>query len=362
MSIARQFRYILVSWLIFLGAINLVNGLPHQPLHVFSWVNYSLYFLLAMICFFIARKDDYSWEQFAHFGIAFLGISLSFVVYFIGRDYLVGDNFDHYNSLVYSRMLIWNFLLAGVIHSVLRYVFWHLPRWISYGISLILSGAILADFWYKALTIHRFTFKLKLLGFIQHIIRIDIIALLFLTLYFGVLIRRNRPNAAFLNAWMIGMLVLYSCDFFDLILGFYKIDVYGIDQYFATFCLIILIAILFLRLIALESPAHRLREQLMIDSRAGITTPVIIRGQQSDVIIGMLKEIFNSQNIILQLLFAISLLLVSGLSQERIVLYKIFLLIVILGTIWNIYTHIILVKMRKGQIINQKFIKPKPSD
>lgn len=362
MSLARQVRYILISWLLFLGAINLVNGLPHQPLHFLSWVNFSLYFLLAMLCFFIAGRDRYSWDQFAHFGVAFLAISLTLIVYFFGVDYLIGDNFLYYNSLVYSRVLIWNFLLAGVIYSVFRYVLWRAPRLLLYGLSLALAFAVEADFWQKAFTIHRFTFKLGLQGFIQHLFRMDIVAILFLMIYFVVLVRRNRPNAAFLNGWMIGLFVLYTCDIFDMVVGLYKIYVYGIDQYFATFCLLILITILFLRLIALESPAHRLREQLMLDSRAGISVPVIQRGQQSQVIFGLLKEIFNSQNVILQLIFAVSLLLVSGLSKERVVLYKIFLLIVIIGTIWNIYTHIILVRMKKGQVINQKFVKPKPSD
>lgn len=357
MSLTRQVQLIFVSWIAFLGIINYLNSLPHYPLHFLSWINFSLFFFLAIMSFVIAKHDVYFWEVFLHFGFTFLLISMTVIVYFMGVDYLFGNNIQFYYAMVYSRMIVWSLMLAGTILLVLRYALWRLPRGLSYPLAYLLAFLAEYDFWLKAFTITRFPYKLGFMGAITHFFRIDVIAIVALGCYFVLLLRHNRPNGAFLHAWAIGLFVLFACDIFDLAVSFWKIDVYGIDQYFATFCLIILGGIMLLRLTSLSSDAYRLREQLIFDKRMTISTPVVLRDHFAHVIIGQLKDLISSQSIMLQLICAAGLLFISALSKQRVVLFKIFVLIVIMGTIWNIYMHVVHLRSRKGQVLNQKFIK-----
>jgi hypothetical protein len=361
MSFSRQVQLIFIGWISFLAVINLLDRLPHLQMHFLSWINFSLFFLLALTSFFIARQDNYFRDVFLHYGGSFLAISLTFAPYFIGIDYLIGDNVDFYYALIYSRFAVWNVLLIGILLVAFRYAFLHVPRWLCYLLAWVIGLAVEADLWYQAITVTRFPFKLGLLATVIHFIRMDVVALLALGLYFYIFIRQNRPNGAFIHAWALGMTLLYVSDIFDLVVGFWRIEVYGIDQYFNLFVMIVLAGVLFLRLTALSSESYQLREQLIFDNRFTISTPVIQRNHSGSVIMNQLKELFSSQSIVLQLIFAIGLLLLSALSQKRVVLFKIFVLIVLLAAIFNIYSRLLAIRTHKNQILNQKFIKTKTS-
>jgi len=361
MSFSRQVQFIFIGWISFLVMINLLDRLPHMQMHFLSWINFSLFFLLALTSFFIARQDTYFRDVFLHYGGGFLAISLTFVPYFVGIGYLIGDNIDFYYALIYSRFAVWNFLLIGVLLVAFRYVFWRTPRWLCYLMAWVIGLAVEADLWYQAMTVTRFPFKVGMLATVVHFIRMDGVALLALGLYFYIYIRENRPNGAFIHAWAVAMMLLYVSDIFDLVVGFWRIEVYGIDQYFNLFVMIALAGVLFLRLTALSSEAYRLREQLIFDNRFTISTPVIQRNHSSSVILIQLKELLSSQSIVLQLVSAIGLLFLSALSQKRVVLLKIFVLIVLLMAIFNIYSRLVSIRTRKNQVLNQKFIKTKIS-
>ncbi|MBN2357509.1 hypothetical protein JXO59_15455 [candidate division KSB1 bacterium] len=358
MSFSRQVQIIFFCWLIFLVILNLLDRLPHFPLHFLSWINFSLFFFLAVSSLFIAKNDRYFSENFYHFSFGFFLVTLTLLVYFIGVDYVVGDNFDSWNALIYSRMIAWTILLTGTLAFVFRYVFYKLPRWSVYLLACFFGVLSQIDFWYNALTITRFAFKLTTLQNIMHYIRTDVLALLALLAYFIVLLRKNRPNGAFLHALAVGLFLLYLCDIFDYVIALRQIDIYGVDQYFATFCLLVLGVILFLRLASLSSEGYQLREQLIFDGRYAISTPVVIRDKSTAVILSQLRQLISSQSVMLQCIFAASLILVSALSKQSIVLFKIFTMIIVLGTIWNIYVYIVSLRTKKGQILNQKFVKP----
>ncbi len=361
MSFSKQVQYILLSWLIFLCFIHLLDRLPHYPMHLLSWLNFSLFFLLGVTCFFIIKKDHYFFETFLHFGLSFILVSLTFVVYYIGVDFVMGDNIDGFYALIYSRMIVWTLLFIGTLSITLRYIFHTWRRWTVYFMSWVIGVLSQIDFWYQAFTVTRFPFRMTPLENVMHYIRIDVMALIVLGMYFLVLIRKSRPNGAFIHGWAISLFIMYVCDIFDYMVAFWQIDLYGIDQYFVTLFLLVMSSILLLRLASLESESYRLREQLIFDKRFAISTPVIMKDLTTDTIMQQLKQLIGIQSIFLQCILAAGLILISVLAKQSIVLLKVITLLVIFGTIWNIYFYIVSFKNRKGQLLNQKLIKPSVS-
>ncbi len=355
-NLAQTVRRILGFWIGFLCVCNFLSLLPHWHLHLLSWVNYSLFFLMAVTSIYIARKEIYFVDVFWHFGILFLLISFSMLIYFTGKEGIIGNNFLYYYLVIYSKPFFHVMFLAGIFYLSYRYVLWRMPNRTGYLLSWFAAFICSADFWYKALTISRFPFKVGALGQFWIMLRIDIIGLLLLASYFIVVWRLNRPTGSFINFWLVGLFVFFSCDFIDMVVSFYQLDVYGIDQYFSLICLGLLAVILFLRLISLFSDEYRLKEQFIFDSAFGLSTPVVMVNKHSEVIIEQVKNLFSTQTLVLQFAFGLGLILISGFTRNPFVTVKSFMMIFLLAGIWNVYYHVYYKRSKRPQILNQKFL------
>jgi hypothetical protein len=355
-NLAQSVRRILGFWIGFLCVSNFLSLLPHWHLHLLSWVNYSLFFLMAVASIYIARKELYFADVFWHFSILFILISLSIFIWFTGKQGIVGNNFLYYYLVIYSKPFFHLMFLAGIFYLAYRYVLWRMPNKMGYILSWLAAIVCSVDFWYKALTVSRFPFRVGPQGQFWIMLRIDIIGLLLLASYFIIVWRLNRPTGSFINLWLVGLSVFFSCDLIDMVVSFNKLDVYGIDQYFSLVCLVLLVVILFLRLICLFSDEYRLKEQFIFDSSFGLSIPVIMTNKHSEVIIEQLKHLFSSQNFILQFTFGLGLVLISGFTRNPFVTVKSFMMVFLLAGIWNLYYHVFYKRSQKPQILNQKFI------
>jgi hypothetical protein len=355
-SLAQTVRRILGFWIGYLCVSNFLSLLPHWQLHFLSWVNYSLFFLMAVASIYIARKEIYFADVFWHFGILFTLIAMSVLIYFTGTSGIVGNNFFYYALVIYSKPIFHVLFLAGIFYMTYRYVLWRLPNKLGYLFSLLAAIACSVDFWHKAFTISRFPFKVGPEGQFWIMLRIDVISLVLLASYFIFVWRLNRPTGTFINFLPVGLFVFFSCDFFDMVVSYYKLDIYGIDQYFSLICLVLLVIVLFLRLISLFSAEYRLKEQFIFDSAFGLSTPVVLTNRHSEVIVEQVKHLFSTQNIILQVALGLGLVLMSGFARSPFVTVKSFMMVFLFAAIWNIYYHLFYKRSQKPQILNQKFI------
>ncbi|HPN36615.1 MAG TPA: hypothetical protein PK843_19095 [bacterium] len=357
LTLAQIIKRALALWILFLGGLNLLYYLPHEPRPFMSWANFSLYFLLGVVALYIVGRDRLFRDVYGHFGFTFLFTAAGLIIPFTGKQGLFGDNILSYYLSFYNWAVFYTLLLIGACYLTLRYLFWRWPRGVNYALSVAAAVGLNADFWHQALTVSRFPFKAGPPGILPHILRLDAAIILLLLLYCAVLLFTQRPNGAFLHTLVIGLLLSIICDVIDILVALYQLNVYGLDQYFAMLCLLILLAAFFLRLISLFSPEHALREQFMFNPHYGISIPVVLKSHNRDVIVELIKTTFSSQNVLFQFSFGIGLVLISGLAKSFYITIKLFMMLLAIALVWNIYYYFIYSTCQDGQILNKKFIK-----
>ncbi len=322
-----------------------------------SWVNYSIYFFLGILAFLIARKDPLFWDIFSHFSFAFFFTAFSFIMTFIGKKGIVGDNITGHYVAFYHWAVFFTLFLVGAVYLTLRYLCWHWPRWVSYTLAWMAGILLHADFWYKAFTVTRFPFKTGQVEVFQQTLRTDVAIILVLGLYCVVLLFSHKPNGAFMHFLAAAILITFLCDVFDMMVSVHDLNIYGLDQYFAFFCLLLLVAVCLLRLLSLYSPEYRLREQFIFNPSYGIQTPVVLKSHNMDVIVGMIKPLFSYQNIVFQMSLGVVFVLISGLAKSFYVTVKLFLMVTLVVFVWNVYYYFIYAAIKDGQILNKRYTK-----
>ena len=350
-----KFGHIFRHWVVFLILLNILSYLPHSQMHFLSWINYTLYYLLGILCLQIALQDKYLWDIFGLFSLTFLLIALSILVYFLGDSGLMGSELLKYQIFIYSRVLSHLLLAISALNLVCRYLFWRLPRSIIWAISILVLIPFSLPLLLHFGSLPDYAAKIGAISLIHYLLRLDLLGLTALFFYFVVLLLTNRPNGAFLHFWAVGVMIAFCFDTFDLFFSIENINVYGVDQYFATSSLILMSVILFLRLVALHSESHVMRERLIFDRRFSLSTPVVIKNTQTETLSKILKSFLTARNKVIQFTLAISILLISSMSRSLFVTIKIFLAVALIVASWNIYYHIFRARVKKGQIINQKF-------
>ncbi len=347
-------------WIIYLILLNIISWLPHSHLHLLSWINYSLYFLLGIFCLNIAQRDHYLWDIFVFFSLTFLFVSFTFLVYFLGDNGVVGTEMLKYSYFIYSRLISHLLYLISITYFVMRYLFWKSNQLHIIYITIFLAVLILFPLLIHIRNLAEYSMSVGTITIMHYLLRIDYLSLVIIFLYFLLLFLTGRPNGAFLNFWALGIFIAVSFDTFDMLFTIRKIDVYGFDQYFTTFSLSLLLVILFLRLLALHSESHLMREKLLFDKKfSPSTAQIFIKYHQSSILLQILKSFVEDKIKLVQLALSFSILLLSGLSRSPFVMMKIMLLFMIILASWNLYYHVLRMRLKRGQILNKKFfIKP----
>lgn len=346
-------------WIIFLLVINFLSFLPHYKMHFLSWLNYSIYFLLGVLSYHVSKRDAYLKDIFLQFTIAFWAVTATLLVYFVGEERLIGDDFLFYDLFFYTRLISAGFLSLAVIYLTMRYAFWKVRKWLVYIFSLLILLACENDLIIDIFRIPDYALQVANMGLIKHTMRMDIVSIAGLIIYGLILYLKDRPNGAFVNFFMVSLLISFSFDFFDIIVVLNQIDVYGIDQYFAIFCILNIGVALFLRLVALFSDGFLLREQFIFDSRFAISTPIILKESQFPRTVEQLKDTFHNQGILIQAVLGTIFILISGLAKSLWVSGKMILTVVLMVIFWNVYIHIFKHRIKKGQILNFRFTNDK---
>ncbi len=351
MTLSKRLGRILLTWIVFLIILNVLSCLSHYPMHFLSWVNYSLYFLLGVLAFFVALKEKYLKDIFSLFALAFLAITSTLLIY-VGREQFDSASALWYYLFFYSRITVYALLVLAIIHLVVRYVFASWSRGLALALSLFLMFVFEFDFWVN-LGSSDYAIRLSTLGILYHMLRLDLLALLSLMIYFVTLFLTRRPNASFIHYLAVALLLLISFDLFDTIVSLREINVYGVDQYFLVTILIFLAGVFFVRLLALHSASHMLREQFILDPNYAMSSPVVMHDTENSLLLSQLKMLMLDKNVLLQAGTLVTILLFSALSRSFLVSLKIVLIIVLLLVIWNLYYHIFRKRFLEGQVLNQ---------
>lgn len=357
MALTTKIKRVFLLWIISLVAINILSFMPHYSLHFLSWVNFALYLLASYIALAVATSTKYLNDVFILLFATCFFIFATMFSYFCGDNLLFGSKALYIKFVFYGQIIGRMLFAAVVLQIVLRYL---LPKWrkgVIFSIVVLLILLLEYDFITNALTIDSFARKTFSAGILRNALKLDVLSVLALFVYFIFLSFTDRPNGAFMNVLVIVLIIWFIFDIFDFIATIQKIEVYGLDQYFAAFCILLLNIVLFLRLVALHSEGHVLREKFIFDPQFALNTPVIMHDTQLSSLLQQIKTLVQSQSFLLQIIMAISIFLISGLAKSLFVTIKLLLSIFLIAVIWKVYRYIIHNRAEKGQILNFNFLK-----
>ena len=345
MTFATTIRRILLYWFLFLVVLNILVFLPHFPVHFLSWVNYSLYFMLFLFSLQIAIKEKYMKTLFFLFAFAFLSVVLSIITIYAGPSGLFGDRYTLFALYFYTGTFSYSMICAATVLFCLIYFLPGKSPLFLLAIALFVGFLFMAPHFIHQSSLTAYADEASHMGWMRHMLKIDLLGILLLCLYFALALFTNRPAAALFNAWALCLLTLFSFDIFDSIVSLGNIKMYGFDQYFAIIILIAMNIVLFFRLTALFSESHMMREQLIFDKKYRLNTAVHIADSQNSALFEQAKSLTTNNQVIMQFVTGLGIVLLAGLTSSYIVTFKVALFLALSILIWNAYT--LLVKPKK---------------
>ncbi len=310
-SSSIHFR-IINYWFGFILFLIAVSNIPHQSMPVMSWLNCSLFFVVCLQCFFIARHEISNRAIFINLGIYSLLWSLSFVNPFIGTGYLMGDDFMGFYVFQYRKILMSFLLGLAVTYILMRYVFPTLSTLATYLVSLaVLLPVLLISFW-PYLADRDYLVNLpNNSAFYKANMFFTSFCFLIVWLYGVFLYRNERSLGHHVNALVVCYFFLTLMDIIDGFGDIYGIKLFSLSQVLLLIIHALFITTLFRRLNFVYSEFGRFYEAIAVQGNA---MGVPIKRKKSHYAIGfvnILRAYFHHQR---NLIWALSLAFVFGIN------------------------------------------------
>jgi hypothetical protein len=251
---------IAIPWFGYLVLLTGVSLLPHWPATFLTWFNYSLYFLLFLVSFFLYLKERYLKDLFLLLTITYFAFSVSLITNFIGVDYLFGSNRLAYQAFVYKKVLLDSLLTYSVLNICGRYIFRDRNRVLIYSALVVLAINLLFT---RPFFEFSFLQREGISQFFFHLLPFDVINLLAFLVYGYVYLTTRRPNGFYIHQYII---LLSICNILNILDYFKGVEAYGYDQYFLVLTLLLMIRVLHKRYLALNSDRNALWEKLIFDN------------------------------------------------------------------------------------------------
>ena len=348
---------ILICWMLFIIVSTVFAKLPHFPTCFLSWLNSSLYFLLGILSLFISLKDRYLKEIFISFSVAFFFVSFSFFTLFVGDKYLLGNNFWLYYLFAYRKIAMASLFSFSILCLVFRYA---LPIWSRLKLCLLSAlltlSLVIYHFWPFLLN-QKAIFTMGISGVYTRILPVHLLPFLSLFVYGYVLFSYDRPNGAFLNPFAMGLFISSSLDIIDVLARIKFLNIYGIDQYFLTACLLAMVVTLALRLAALYSEEYLLKERFIFDPAFAAATPVIVRDVKIVDLLKLVKPTLDSRYFLINSVLSLAFIGLSALAKSPVVTIKMALIVFWIALFWHLFNQLFDRRLKYGQVLNFRSIK-----
>ena len=344
-----------MAFLIWLGIIFLTSNLPHKLIPWSSYVNFCLYFLAAILAFFIFRADIYYKNIFLNFSVYFLYIALQYFISFIGSDNLFGD--FHIYLYIYQYHIIGLYFLKilVVLYPLLLILFPKKPPKFIYLIAFSIITPVIFSIYHGFFLDRNYLYQLGQNNFYAPLFSGNIYAnLVILSILLGFWLNyvRNDPVLGeYINVIMVVFTYDVLIDTLHHISLLYNTELFSLGQHIYTGLLILLSLVLFLKLSYSLSPFGRQYEGVIqsgsdwIGRRRGIWFKLVRRFRHllNDPIVLLINILFP--------LFGFSTILYLNVIQKKLinpwtfVFAHMFLVVAITYTVIMIYQ--ILAKRRE---------------
>lgn len=251
-------------WFAFVLFLILISNLPHQSVPIFSWFNYSLYFLLFLLCVFIYIKEPVNKAIFFNVGLLCLLYSISFINLLIGNNYVFDNEYLAYYVFQYRTMLL-SFLMAfSVIFICVRYMSKELSTLSSYLVTLAVVLPFFLWHFFPYLADRNYLLQVDTAVFYKSMFYFTFLPL-FGIFFYGYLLYKNENSLGeYINALMVCFFLLTMIDLTDMFGYIYEIKLFSLSQYVSLLILSFFILTFFRKLNYVYSDFGQFYENALI--------------------------------------------------------------------------------------------------
>src|SRR4030042_5279217 len=205
-SLKLLFR-LLNIWLAFVMLLFISSNFPHwENVEFHTWINIAFYFLMFLLSIAIVFRDKNNKDIFINLTIFLVANSLTFINFFIGDDYLLGNNHVSYYFFVLKK-LTYSFLFNYfIIYTVVKYWLSFKKAWKSY---LLTCSILLPFFVFIFYPYLRYEDYISTLGahylsdLYQRMFFIHILSLIFVILYFHMWYKKDVILGEYINLLIV---------------------------------------------------------------------------------------------------------------------------------------------------------------
>lgn len=218
-------------WFSFVLFLMVISHLPHQPVPFLSWLNCSLYFLVFLQSLFLFKQNTSNKFIFLNIGIFALFHSLTFTNIFIGRPFLIKNDYLAYYLFEY-RIIFLSFLFAlCIIFICIKYLLETSSDLRIYLISFSILIPIFLWHYFPYLADKAHIFDIEDAVLYRGVLLFNLLPLIFLIFYGIQLYKHDRSLGAHINTIMVCFFIITIMDMTNLIGNIYEITIFSYTQY-----------------------------------------------------------------------------------------------------------------------------------
>ncbi len=255
-------------WFVFNFILYLSSNLPQWGApNIQNWINVSLYFLLFLFSFTIFLKEKNNKDIFFNLSLLLFVVSISFINFFMGSEYLFGNNKILYYFYEYKQIVFCFLINFVIIYIVMKYLFYKTKPVSIYMLSLgiLLPISIYHFFPYLKNPDYIFilgnNYYLKDLSF--RLFLVGGITFPFILIYGYILFKKDHSIGEYINELMAFFFIFYVIDSIDKLSVIYNFEVLLIRRQILTLNLLFLTFILFKKMCFLCSDYGQFYESLI---------------------------------------------------------------------------------------------------
>ncbi len=310
-NLGLAFR-IINSWLAFLLVLVVLSNFPHwEGLTTITWVNFSVYFLIFLLSLAILLKDRYNKAIFFNFAFFAGFYAFGFLYAFLGDNYLFGSNTLAYILFAYRQIATTLLLSICVVFIAVRYLFFRSSAKLHYAVTLLVVLPVFVFNFYPYLADPRYYLSLDNdLVFYKSLLNMEVLPLVFVLFYAGLLYHSDKPIGEHINAIMVGFFITTLTDTTSLLSHVTEINLYNIEQYVLLINLCFFVVTLFKKMDYAYSDFGQFFEELLANG-GKYNVPVKRRASWAVPLLNFAKEYFTYRRNALAFLTSIFIFMIN---------------------------------------------------
>ncbi len=280
-------------WFGFVLFLIIISNLPHQSVSIFSWINWSIYFLLFLQSFYLYRRAENNKFCFLNIGIFALFNSLTFIGIFAGEQALFGSTYLTWYLYEYFTIAINFSCTLCIVYICIKYLFRNFSPLRIYAISLSIILPILIWQFYPVFLDKYYILDHEAL-FDKSVLYFNFLPLFFLVFYGILLYRYDKSLGEHLNSIMVCFFIMTITDITNLLGYVYHIMNFQLTQFVLLITLSFFLITMFKLLNHSYSAFGRFYDSIIVEGK-NLGVPIKRKKSRGVLILAFARAYFHQR-------------------------------------------------------------------